>query len=176
MFWICTGRPQSLGQTGWKPIGLLWKERRTVTRHSSLSFATKKKKKKKMCCFWPHPWSAENIMSKVASAFLHLTETNPQEGLSGPPSLCGGYSLSTCLCGFPLGVHVSPCCPNIWKFGWLKIPCSPNTWMKMCLITSENGTVDLFGCLCETGSGVSLVCCVVCAWFVPLLGWKYKFQ
>lgn len=36
-------------------------------------------------------------MSKVASAFLHLTETNPQEGLGGPPSLspCGGYTLSS---------------------------------------------------------------------------------
>lgn len=26
-------------------------------------------------------------MSKVASAFLHLTGTNPQEGLGGPPPL-----------------------------------------------------------------------------------------
>lgn len=38
-------------------------------------------------------------MSKVASAFLHLTETNPQEGLGGPASLslspCGRSALSS---------------------------------------------------------------------------------
>lgn len=32
-------------------------------------------------------------MSKVASAFLHLTETNPQEGLGGPPSPRGDYCM-----------------------------------------------------------------------------------
>lgn len=46
-------------------------------------------------------------MSKVASAFLHLTETNPQEGLSGPPSLCGGCTLSSPVWVSPGGFSLS---------------------------------------------------------------------
>lgn len=109
MFWICSGKASVPGSRRFESI-LVYYEKKTRCNKapcSSARFYHRKKKrrgKKKMIyCFWPHPWSAENIVSKVASAFLHLTETNPQEGLGGPPpAVCRLYALLACV-GFPWG-------------------------------------------------------------------------
>lgn len=116
------GKASVPGSERLKSYWFIMKRTHTVTRHSMAEFYHWKRKRKKMIyCFWPHPWSAENIMSKVASAFLHLTETNPQEGISGPPSLCGGCKLSSCLCGSPLGAPFSPHGPS-WVDWRLSVP------------------------------------------------------
>lgn len=109
---------------------------------------------------WPHPWSTENIMSKVANAFLHLTETNPQEGLCAPthpsffpsPSLC---TLSSCLCGFPPGAPVSAHGPEICKFGGLKTlssQVSPQIHEWKCVFYSSWSRQNSFEHPRETGS------------------------
>ena len=87
-----------------KAYWFIMKRRRTVTRHSVDPPLEREGggREKMMHCLWPHPRSSENVMSKVASAFLHLTETNPQEGLGGPTSPRGGRALSPHACaGFP---------------------------------------------------------------------------
>lgn len=65
-------------------------------------------------------------MSKVASAFLHLTGTNTQEGLSGPPSLppslCGGlHALLVCL-----GLQPPVIVQKKYTSGGPETPSSPN--------------------------------------------------